>query len=371
MTAKNSVARFFEVVAELIGEPRFRVALTLFVIGLGALGFAYVYEDPVSRLRVLSFLLSSLGVALLVTAVAEFVLLEHASRAMREQIEKTLDQLRQDFAIVTHSIDNGLVDVLPPRRGDQQPRVIDALSSMIRGARGELRLIGFSLREFLDGGQPLYTIIQDLLRDDQKVRVKAILIDPTTDAARLRTVVEEGPRFEYTKGQLYTDTVASLRSLEHLMARSRSMRQFQIDVRFCNLPPPFYMVASPEALFVEPYHLGRLPGDPPCIGGFVPILRFGAASTMYKRAWAHFEYVWRSRPPAVQTATASASVQGFSLGGSTDSKASSQSSRAEDSVETEKKTETNESEEWADGRYLITRTLEEVAQDIETPKQSQ
>jgi len=82
MAAKNSLARFFEVVAELTGERRFRVAVTLFVIGLGTLGFSYVYEDPGSRPRMLSFLVSSLGVALLVTAVAEFVLLEHVRKGV-------------------------------------------------------------------------------------------------------------------------------------------------------------------------------------------------------------------------------------------------------------------------------------------------
>ena len=331
MPARNSsLARFFEVSAELVQQRRFRVAVVLFLLGTAALIGSYLFESEPARVTIISFVVSSLGAALVVTAVAEFVLLEHASRAMRQQLEETMDQLRRDFAIVTHSIENGLTDVLSPRRGDpSETSVVRTLSSILRDARGELRISGFSLREFLDGGQPLYAIIQSLLRNDEPVNVRMLLIDPISEAARLRTMVEQGPLVVHTQGAVFSDVVASISAIEFIVEAARGRSRFSFEARFCNLNPPFYMVATSETLFLEPYHLGRVPGDPPCIGGFVPVLRFRAGCQMYQRALLHFDYIWNSCEQLAD-------------------------------VEGEPDRET-----WVDGRILKTRTLQQVLETLE------
>lgn len=329
MSKTNPLARFLQLLAELVGQTRFRVAVLLGTMGIGALLVSYYFETDVGRLRISSFVISSLGAALLVTAVAEFILLEHTSRAMREQTEKTLNQLRDDFSIVTHSIENGLEDILPPRRSGNPSRFMEAVSTALTSPSGEVRIIGFSLREFLDGGQALYMKINDLLNNDHKVNVRMLLLDPTSEAAHLRTVVEQGPVFQLFRSAVYRDTSASIYALEDLIHRSQDNTRFKISARFSNFHPTFYMVATSESLFLEPYHLGRLATDPPCIGGFVPILRFNSSSNIFERACAHFDYIWNSIEES-----ANRSIQ-------------------------------NAQDAWVDGRYLRTRTLEEIARAME------
>ena len=220
--------------------------------------------------------------------------MEHASTAMVSETGVILNDVRKEFKLITHSLDQGLVDVLPPRRLGQQNTTIPEIASALKIARGEIRIIGFSLREFLDGGQPLCNTLMSLLNNDEEVTVMTLLIDPTTDAARMRAIAEQGAEIEYRAGELYNDDVASIRSLQALMRAARRKERFKVEARFYNFHPTFYMIGTPDTVFIEPYHLGRKVNDPPCIGGFVPLFRFTPTSEMHQRAYIHFDYIWHS-----------------------------------------------------------------------------
>ena len=328
----NPAARFLQLLSELIGQPRFRVAVLLALLGISGVVFSYVYETYLGSSVVISFVASSIGVALLVTAIAEFILLEHASRAIASEMNQIIGKLRNDFSIVSHSGECGLLDVITARRDRSLNRPLrfrKAVAQALQERNDKIYILGVSLQEFLGGGRHFASHIQRFIEDDNNVLVHMLLLDPTCNAARIRATAEEGRREQHINTQLYNDLRTSIISLRNLKNRAAQCERFKIDARFTNIHPMFYMILTSDMVFIEPYHLGRLEGDPTCIGGSVPAFVFSSNSEIYHRAKSHFEYVWNST-----------------------------NQEADDS-------DRDTANQWYDGKFLLTKTLEEIIQTME------
>jgi hypothetical protein len=286
---------------QILSTTRIRAKRWIWAILIACIGtlfiiFGFFLEPDRVRPKLWSVVFVEIGIAALIAAIAEFVLIDHASREMRLEVRALLRKVQGDYRIVANSLAQGLTDVLAGRRVEQTAWQV--ISTALEQSRGDVLISGISLKEFLDGAHPIYVTLHKLLEHDEDVKVKMILLDPNSDAARMRSKVEQGTDAQYERTQLYKDIGASVASLRALQTQSASCSQFTIDSVFSNTMPPTYSIITPDALFLEVYHCGRLKSDGPCVGGFVPMLRFDKSHAMYERMVAHFWYVWRSRAPS-------------------------------------------------------------------------
>jgi hypothetical protein len=226
-----------------------------------------------------------------VTAAADFILIERASYSIGLQTEQSLNDLRNDFSVLANSIANGVTNVVPPRRIQEQV-FISTVSAILTNAQKEILIMGISLRKFLDSGQPLYRLIHDFCSHDKDIKIRLLFVDPFSLSTGLRSAVEQNLTVLYEEGQLFSDLDSSVFGINSEKRSCVTKNQFSLDARFYSCQIPFFMIQTHETLLMEPYHLGRAPDDPPCIGGFVPMVQFEAGSSMYDRVTQHFEFVW-------------------------------------------------------------------------------
>jgi hypothetical protein len=304
---------------------RFWATAVCIAVGMLLVIDAFHREQMVGRLTSLSLVEIEIGVAFVIAGIAEFILLEHASADMNRQTTRMLDDLRNDFNIITRALGSGLTDLMGPRRVEDSTR--DLLCDVLRRTRGEVRIMGVSLGDFLDGGQPLNRVLQMLMNNDEGVKIRMLLMDPFHSNAKLRSRAEQGPSTTFENSYLYANMKTSIASLRDFTSRKKHTKNFDIDARFFNIHPPYYMMSTPDVLFFEPYHLGRVGNDGPCIGGFVPTFRFSQCSTMYFRSQRHFDYVWHSTADQAK--------------------------------------KMNEEGDWYDGEYLCVRSLDEIVKQLD------
>jgi hypothetical protein len=290
---RKAISGSLENLARLVQRPTFWLLIFMFVLGLILLVIGYFFEEPADRPHILSFVAASIGVGLLVSVAAEFLLVEHASRSINERTEDSFNKLRDDFTIVTSASQNGLTNIFSPRRSGASSQFAEAIHKGMRNTRGCILVAGISLREFTDLGNPVHQIIGQRLKDDSRLQIRLLLLNPYSDAAMLRTGFEESWDIEYfSKGQLVSDLVGSAKSLQKLCERAAGKKSFSIDVRFYSFSMPFYMIAFDDSVYFEPYHFARFDTDDNCIGGLVPLMQFSETSDTYKRLRRHFDTVW-------------------------------------------------------------------------------
>lgn len=232
------------------------------------------------------------------------------SRPESSEPTHTQDSLRQALAelqaITAGAIENGISGVLGPRRLDQRtPR---AIATALESAEGEVLLQGVGLREFF-GDRDHAVILRKMAAEDRPASVRAILVDPTGQFARARTVVQDGEQFAddalFRAGPLFSDSWRSLNAIAALKKASRESANFRLDVRFVDHWPSTYLVLTGESAFVETYHFGRssdaVEGD--TIDGLVPMLRVMADSSYYELLRDHFDYLWSGKNPFLPAKT--------------------------------------------------------------------
>ena len=268
----------FRTLKTMIGsQPRYQRALTLFVLGLALIIFPPVLEEKTSSHALWVIVLVELGIACLIASVAEFSLIEHVKQSFQQEV-------RQDMRIVSHCLEHQLVDILPSSNTEKN-LAVQEISSVLERARGEIRVMVCNLQDLLSDTFLRGTLNRLLVNDDQ-VEVKLLLLDPKSDAAKVRAVVEGAKNIQ--SSQLYADLGANVRKISGIIEEAKNKKNFKIETRFCDVLPNFYMVSTQDDLFFEPCHLaGKRP-----IHETVPILRFTSKSTMYSVAASHFEYVW-------------------------------------------------------------------------------
>jgi len=262
------------------------------------------------------------GIACIIAAIAEFILLKHASDIFQHTVQQDLkileqasdtfkqevredmkkleranetfrQEVRQDMKILSHCEEHQLVDIMPPRNEEQEHLAVREINSAIQNATGEIRIIVFTLRDILNSRTSLDGPLTHLLRGDKAVDVKLLLIDPTSNAAHIRVMAEEGPQTRFEDSKLHFALRTTFYAIQELIENARNKKRFKIDALFYDILPNFYMVSTPTEVFIEPYHLGGAEiAEDSTIGGIVPLFRFSRNSPMYESARLHFSYIW-------------------------------------------------------------------------------
>lgn len=220
-----------------------------------------------------------------------------------ESLKSALSQLNQ---VMSGAVDHGITGILGPRRLD--PATPAAIAAELEAADGEVLLQGVGLREFF-GDKDHTVILRRMAAEDRSVSVRALLVNPTGQFARARTVAQDGEQFAddalFRAGPLFGDSWRSLNVISSLMKSSREQDNFQLDVRFLDHWPSAYLVLTRRCAFVEMYHFGRsdVGIDDTSIDGLIPMLKVDAGSSYYNLLRNHFDYLWSGRNPFVASQT--------------------------------------------------------------------
>lgn len=215
-----------------------------------------------------------------------------------------IDALGRFTEILSGAVKHGVLGILGPRNTD--PSTVEAVANSLEQAGGEILLQGIGLREFF-GDRGHTAALRQMVAEDRPVQVRAILVNPVSEFARARAVVEDGTQFEdearFKGGPLYNDSWRSLNVIAAMKKEAEARNHFGIDVRFVDHWPSVYLVMTTASAFVETYHFGKPEGsiDGSSIDGLVPMLHVASTSSYAQILRKHFDYIWSGANPHIKT----------------------------------------------------------------------
>jgi hypothetical protein len=187
-----------------------------------------------------------------------------------------------------------------------KPSFIQQLEERIFNARGEILMMGNSLRDFFGEDDENWKVkYKDIIKKalDRGRRFRLLLLDPTSESAKERAICEEGEKVEdderYKESVLFKDIK---RVTEWLSLPDRRIRRL-IKVRYFTLTPTVFMIRTDDYTFIEQYHIGDLnrldqskitdeDKKALCLGGYVPFFMVENNSDFASLMESHFENVW-------------------------------------------------------------------------------
>ncbi len=295
-------------IREYVRERNWIVTLILLVIGL-ALLLGSTYFEESSRNYIL---MTNLGAAFIVTAIA-FLILSYAVKGIETLFGGAINELVSKLDVLPEAKKCGIVRIFESRRRD--PNFKKELIKQFENAskEGEVLLMSISLRNFF-GPIPdneYLTAIYAMLR--KNIKFKILLLDPTSEAAIHRALIEEREMVKakgYINSTLFTEikSVAERLNNPSLWIAANDLRERikeQIDVRFSPYDPTTYLIITEWFTFVEQYHRGgekeisetlEKEGIPliDCFGGFVPVLMVENSAFFARLMKSHFMNIWDS-----------------------------------------------------------------------------
>jgi hypothetical protein len=138
-------------------------------------------------------------------------------------------------------IETGILETFGSRFNPEAERCIeDTIADFISKGRAELLLAGLALPDFFHSGKKYFGLMETILRYGGK-RVKILLLDPTSEPARLREVLGR----DNAIGNVWT----SLRKLLEYERRGIEVHLYQ-DI------PTYFVLKTDSTMLVEPYHHG-------------------------------------------------------------------------------------------------------------------
>lgn len=282
---KNLITKFFDLLRKLGTQRQHQIAFGVFFVGLTMIISSHLLEENEVGSHLIWVVLLEVGIACIIASIAEFILLEHVSQIFRQEV-------REDIKILSHCMEHQLVDILPPCT-DEQNLAVKEINSAVEKSRGEICILACTLRDIRHSDTLLRGPLQKLLNNNEEVGVKLLLIDPKGNGAQIRVTAEEGSNTRFAESQLYNDLCSSINFIQKMMKHAEDKNsRFKIEARFYNTLPNFYMISTPNDIFIELTHLGyNIAGAPP-INGDSPLFRFSSKSTMYELAQSHFSYIW-------------------------------------------------------------------------------
>jgi hypothetical protein len=287
------------------------VVLVLFVLGLALLWRAKNFEEESFDIYILMI---NLGAASIVTGVA-ILILSFSVGGIEETFEREIAELTSKLDILPEAKKCGIVHVFKSRRDDPnyKKKLINQFEDVNEGE--EVLLMSISLRDFFlprSGEEDYLNAIFNMLKKDITFRI--LLLDPTSDAAQDRAIIEEKEIVEkkgYTNTTLFTQikNVAARLDDSSIFIDDQELQnriKNQIKVRFYPSDPTTHLIITDKFTFIEQYHRGgdkkirkylqqkKIPSID-CIGGFVPVLMVENSAFFSKLMQSHFDNIWRSK----------------------------------------------------------------------------
>lgn len=295
-------------------EKYFKEHTRIVVLGLLLIGLLILYAStrvakPGSEENII---MVHLGAASVVTALA-MLILSYSVRGIEKRLDDEINGLTVRLDVVSEAKKCGVVHIFECRWKDQnyKKELIKQLKSTDKPE--EVLIMSNSLRDFFGPGHDkgYLSAILEMLRKGIKVRI--LLLDPISEAAKARTIVEEKEKVMkdgYIKSALFTEInyVANwLDSPPTVLDKDIKERiKSQIEVRFFPYDPTTHIIRTDKFTFVEQYHRGgdntireelEKEGIPfiDCFGGFVPVLMVDNSGFFANLLKSHFNNIWFSQ----------------------------------------------------------------------------
>lgn len=283
-------------------------ALILLAIGFCLLWTATNFEQSSQN----NILMTSLGTTFIVTAIAMLIISRIVGR-IEQDFRKEINELTIKLDVLPEAKKCKISHIFEKRRKDENFSKELIMQFEDVDPRKEVLLMSNSLRDFF-GSNPkdgYLSAIYGMLR--RNIKIKILLLDPTTEAAQDRALVEEKKRVKkegYINSTLFTEIKDVARRLENpsiwVHDKELCRRIYdQIEVRFFPYDPTTHLVITDKFTFVEQYHRG---GDEyirktlekegialiDCFGGFVPIIMVENTARFAKLMKSHFWNTWNA-----------------------------------------------------------------------------
>lgn len=225
---------------------------------------------------------------------------------LQNEMKATRDDIRhvmiEHFTILKKLNNNDIVDILPPSSNPESgtTTTIDKYLSMYLKSSGmkTIRAYGIALRKLFHQG----SVLSNTLLENEEhfikncdLDMKAIILDPNSEAARMRSKIEGAAVCSNQKIDrsciVQTDI---LLSIDNVKIVAEHFKEDQFSVKTCHYLPPMWFLMTHERLFFEQYHIGRTEDRPhyQCLGGTVPVIVTGKSSPWYKYFENHFNFLW-------------------------------------------------------------------------------
>jgi len=161
-----------------------------------------------------------------------------------------------------------------------------------------IKVYGIANQDFFLPGTEIFKLLENWAihhqsKSETKLTVQAILLNPESDAAKMRCHVEYGKILEdYKDSFVYQDIRGCVMGLRRLLKRKNE--SFNLEVKFSDFLPQVWFMITNEFVFFEPYHLGRHLEEEEyfCLGGRIPVIQANEDSEYYTYFDNHFNFLW-------------------------------------------------------------------------------
>ncbi|OHE25570.1 MAG: hypothetical protein A3J94_00635 [Syntrophus sp. RIFOXYC2_FULL_54_9] len=275
----------------LFSRPVFLLTDFLGVVGLSVSKLA---ADPWSGA------LAAVGSALLAIGFSLPVALFYQLRANAESL-KILDTCNRA----------GIRAIFKSRQADSEElrEAIDTAAAR----SSEIKLMGVAFRSIFNPSGEHTRQFRERL-DDPRIPLRILLLNPDSDAAKRRAVIEQGNttiediRFTINHGIPSTiqerlkrgdDSISE--GLQQATKATLGADCNQKEISACNLQVHLYdidpialLMIFQESVFTEQYHLGRPKAlrSGSCIGKYVPVIEYSSSADACSFLIRHFEEIW-------------------------------------------------------------------------------
>lgn len=223
------------------------------------------------------------------------------AESLAKQVVHALTEMSQSFLA-----ESGITRVFLSRHDRQYDRELERC--FLDKPADEILMLGLSLRDWFGpvGPEHKYAkILEAAVRNGTKFKV--LLVDPTSETARERALLEKEKDFEndekLVKSQLYKDMKRVLKWLKdpQVDVDTKNLMKENIEARCYESLLSVYVIKTADYMFIEQYHKGKLGiihskkiDDPDdwCHGGYVPVFMVRNTSDFGRLMTDHFANMW-------------------------------------------------------------------------------
>jgi len=311
----------FRKIKTFIEERTERVSFLLAIFGL--ISLLVVSSLDLSAWPIVTSLLVNMGTASVVSGIA-FWVMSLSSKKIERTIENGIINLNDDIVsalssttILGDTKECGILRIFKSRR-DDGVEILNQLMSEFEymPKNSTISIMAISLRDFILGDERkiFIPVIRDVIVKNN-IKVRLLLLDPTSKCAKDRAVVEEPVTVEkegYSASSLFIDLMRIIDFLANppgsaVPKKVKNKVVSNIDVRFYPFDPTTFIVDTDRYTFLEQYHRG---GDDlvreelekkdgirlvECFAGFTPVLMLDNRMRFSNLLMSHFDNIWNSK----------------------------------------------------------------------------
>lgn len=235
------------------------------------------------------------GIALVIAGSVglslEYHLKTHTLKGIEHSISEIVDVVKdvihKEETLLKECGFNGLLKVYEPHSKSGRDSDFDRdIVQQLQSEADELKIYAISGRHFFHHERKYYAELRAAAKSG--VLIKALLIDPFSEAAKKRARLEEDITKDngYFQSKVFNEIMLSAFTVN----KGAFANLKKENVRFYTIEPAFFLFICSDFLIIEPYHSGKIDDDEiGIIGGHVPSFKFKKDSDAYIRLNAHFD----------------------------------------------------------------------------------